>query len=134
MSRLAGMCTSLCSSWLLIGCYGHLPELTEAKNAYEQARYEVALVWLGEVESRRYELSFKEKGRFFYYRGMAAYRLGRIEEAKYYLSIASQLVKTKPRASPLSARSRIILDKTLADLRYGIEDADQDALILSGVE
>ena len=77
---LLGACTSLSS------------ELQRAQSLYGDARYEDAQAWLAQLNNEADGMSPSERARFYYLRGMTAFRLGQRDDALHYLMLASTLL------------------------------------------
>lgn len=89
-------------------------DVGRAESAYEQARYDAALVWLSDLEDDAADMPLDMRARFFYLRGMTAYRLGQRDEALYFLSVGRELAGD--RATALRQDYRQQLDRALAEL------------------
>lgn len=71
-----------------VGCGGSIgDDLRSAQANYDEARYENASVWLDEVATREDSLSSAQRARFYFLRGMTAYRLDQRDEALYFLKL-----------------------------------------------
>lgn len=99
---------------LVAGCASTSSDLKRAMGHYEEARYETVLVWLAELEPELPEMDPPERAQFLYLRGMAAYRLGQLDDALHYLALAREVVALEPRS--LSVTLSGTLDRALAAL------------------
>jgi len=66
-------------------------EMTSARTAYAQARYEQANVWLDDLEDDQGDMDPAMRADFLYLRGMTAFRLGRRTEAFHALAVAREV-------------------------------------------
>ncbi|NIR32825.1 MAG: hypothetical protein GWN84_26710, partial [Gammaproteobacteria bacterium] len=109
---------ALCAGLALVaGACGTLQnDLVQAEGAYEEARYDDAEVWLADIGQDVAKLDREHRARFFYVRGMTAYRLGRRNDALHYLALAREESGESEAASHLTAEKRQIMDRTLAEL------------------
>lgn len=99
---------------LLLGC-GRLEEhVRHADDAYRAARYDDAEVWLERVEIDVGSLDDAAQTRFYFVRGMSAYRLGRRDEALHYLSLCRAQAALVPNSLP--ADDVPVLDRALEEL------------------
>jgi len=105
----------LCLGLLAGGCGTLSNDLIQAENAYEQARYDEAEVWLADIGSDVSKLDGEHRARFYYIRGMTAYRLGRRNDALHFLALAREEAGDA-QASHITAEKRQIMDRTLAEL------------------
>ncbi|MDD9965014.1 MAG: hypothetical protein OXR73_02215 [Myxococcales bacterium] len=96
------------------GCASAEADLAIAHRLYRDARYEAAERWLEEVEPDAARLAAGDRARFYYLRGMCAYRLGQREDARHYLVLGSRLLARD--ASAVDAEGRAALQRALSDL------------------
>jgi uncharacterized protein YceK len=96
------------------GCSSVATELRKAELLYKDARYEEAQQWLGELQGQAAEMPKVELSRFYYLRGMTAFRLGQDEDALHYLALANQLSKLSPQHLPEGWR--LLMGRTLQEL------------------
>jgi hypothetical protein len=84
---------ALCAgcSMLFGGCAALDAEMTSARTAYAQARYEQANVWLDDLEDDQGDMDPAMRADFLYLRGMTAFRLGRRTEAFHALAVAREV-------------------------------------------
>jgi hypothetical protein len=99
----------------LAGCGTLSNDLIQAENAYEEAKYDEAEVWLADIDSGVAKLDTEHRARFYYMRGMTAYRLGRRNDALHYLVLAREEAGNS-QASHISAEKRQIMERTLVEL------------------
>ncbi len=74
----------LCS----LGCAGLSDDIRRARRQYAAAAYEDALVWLEAVEDDIPSADMPTQARWYYLRGMTAYRMGQRGDARHYLALA----------------------------------------------
>lgn len=77
----------------LVGCTSLASDLHKAQSLYTDARYEDALAWLAQIEGAEDGMGAGERARFYYLRGMTAFRLGQRDDALHYLALASALLR-----------------------------------------
>lgn len=99
---------------LASGCAALRDDMVRAENAYEAAKYEEALVWLEDLESETPDMEPAMRARFYYLRGMTAYRLGKRNHALHYLAVAREVADEG--GGTLKPGWRDTLDRTLAEL------------------
>lgn len=109
LSLAAALSTLLCAA-----CAATTSEMHRAEQAYEQARFDAARVWLVDLERRAAAMSPSMRARYFYLRGMTEYRLGRRLEALHYLEVAKEIAGDDERM--LQSEQRELLARTLAEL------------------
>jgi hypothetical protein len=88
--------------------------MRRAEDAYDQARYETARIWLVDLERRAPGMSRPMRARYFYLRGMTEYRLGHRLDALHYLAVARELAGDD--SAVLRDEQRDLLARTLAEL------------------
>ena len=98
----------------LVGCTPVATELHTAQLLYKDARYEEAQIWLGELQVEASSMPPAELARFYYLRGMTAYRLGQREDALHYLVLTDQLDAEDP--SRLPEGWRPVMERTLQEI------------------
>ena len=76
---------------LVASCAALTDDLQRAEHAYEQAQYEDALVWLDDLEDDAPDMDVDERARFYFLRGMTAYRLVQRNDALHYLALSRQV-------------------------------------------
>ncbi len=99
---------------LVSACAATATEMRRAEEAYEQARFDAARVWLTDLEDRAPGMEPDMRADYFYLRGMTEYRLAHRLEAMHYLAIARELVGSDP--DSLRPEQRENLTRTLAEL------------------
>jgi hypothetical protein len=99
---------------LWVGCTSAATELKTAQTLYKDARYEDALQWLTELERDTQGMSAADQTRFYYLRGMTAFRLGQRDDALHFLAKASVLQAEDP--SRLPAPWRPVMERTLLEI------------------
>lgn len=95
-------------------CAATASEMRRAEEAYEQARFDAARTWLVDLEDRAPSMDDAMRARYFYFRGMAEYRLGHRLEALHYLEVARELAVEQGRQ--LREEQRELLARTLTEL------------------
>ncbi|MDH5490868.1 MAG: hypothetical protein OEY14_02730 [Myxococcales bacterium] len=78
---------------LLIGCAAISDDMLRAQEAYEQSEYDDALVWLSDLEDDSPDMDLNMRARFYFLRGMTAYRLGKRTEALHYLAVCREITR-----------------------------------------
>ena len=97
------------------GCGTLSSDLVAAENAYEEAKYDEAEVWLADIGMDVAKLDPEHRARFYYVRGMTAYRLGRRNDAMHYLALAREEAG-QAESSRLTQEKRQIMERTLTEL------------------
>ncbi len=100
------------------GCSTLTNDISRARTAYEEARYEDAQVWLDDLAARS-DGSVRERAQLAYLQGMTAYRLSREADARYFLGLARELVDGRAEAL-LGQSAAQTMTRTLSQLE---EDA-----------
>lgn len=98
----------------LAGCTSPATDLRAAQSLYRDARYEQAAAWLDALEPELASMSSAERARYYYLRGMSAFRLGQRADALHYLALA-QVLFSDPRAD-VPPPWRPVLERTLESL------------------
>lgn len=112
-SLRARAATALLAGWL-VGCVALGSELDTAAELYDDAQYEAAQRWLSELASQSGGMSRTQQARYYYLRGMTAYRLGQRQDALHYLALAMAAADTAGAA--LRPERRVIMERTLAEI------------------
>jgi tetratricopeptide (TPR) repeat protein len=73
------------------GCTTTASELRASQALYKDARYEECQRYLEALELEVRDMSDQDLARFYYLRGMTAYRLGQPDEALHHLALAATL-------------------------------------------
>jgi hypothetical protein len=127
----------LALSSLLTGC-GRLEEhVRHADEAYRGARYGDAEEWLERVEMDVGELPIATQSRFYFVRGMSAYRLGHRDEALYYLNIGKQTALHAHGALPeadAEVLTRTLLELTPPDASFRALAAPEESSTVASPE
>lgn len=106
---------ALILSILSLAACGQLREdLRKAEADYDAARYENALVWLDDLERDTPAMDEQMRARFYYLRGMTAYRLNRRTDALHYLALAREVAGEQ--GTGLREQWRSALEGTLEEL------------------
>lgn len=103
------------SMGLVAGCAALRDDMVRAENAYDEARYDDALVWLEDLEKDTPDMELDMRARFYYLRGMTAYRLGHRNPALHYLALARE-VSGEEGSRALMPEQRQTMERTLAEL------------------
>jgi hypothetical protein len=97
-----------------MACQAVRDDMTRAQRSYEAARYERTRVWLQDLEADVPDMDRPLRARFFYLRGMTAYRLGHRNEALHYLALARE--EARDREGLLGPKWRKSMNRTLEEL------------------
>src|SRR5688572_29317030 len=108
---------TVAGSQLALGCTSAATDLRSAQDLYRDARYEQAAAWLDALEPELQAMSSAERARFYYLRGMSAFRLGQRADALHYLALAQVLFTDAPDEIPPPWRP--VLERTLEALGPG---------------
>ncbi len=100
---------------LLAGCAALRDDMQRAEDSYDQARYDDALVWLEDLEEDTPDMDLDMRTRFYYLRGMTAYRLGHRDHALHYLAVARELAGEETSAA-LRPEQRQTMERALTEL------------------
>ena len=114
IAAIAGLAVALSS---VLGCTSPATDLRSAQDLYRDARYEQAAAWLDALEPELQRMSSAERARFYYLRGMSAFRLGQRADALHYLALAQVLFTDAPDDVPPPWRP--VLERTLEALGPG---------------
>lgn len=79
------------ASLALLACNQLHDDMRRAEDHYASAHYDSAESWLVEIEPRVTGMSLTDQARFYYLRGMTAYRLQKTTDARHYLALAREL-------------------------------------------
>ncbi len=114
MFRAASFALLVLGADLAVGCTSIAGDLRTAEVLYKDARYEQAQLWLVDLERERAAMDSDDLARFYYLRGMAAFRLGQREDALHYLALAEVLSAEDENVLPSDWRST--MQRTLQDI------------------
>jgi hypothetical protein len=103
---------ALCSA--IAGCAALADDLRRVEAAYSGARYQDAMVWLVSLEDSAPQMEEDQRARFFFMRGMTAYRLGDERGARHYLALAQEIAG--PDARALRSEWRQVLTRTMGEV------------------
>jgi hypothetical protein len=105
------------STAVAAGCGALASELHTAEVRYDEARYDEALVWLGDLEDDLPDMDADEQARFYFLRGMTAYRVGDRDEALHYLALAREVTEGTDAALPEAWQPQLVstLDELMPD-------------------
>jgi len=76
---------------LLTGCAALKEDMLHAESSFDAAQYDESLVWLEDLEPKASDMDVEMRARFYYMRGMTAYRLGKRADALHYLALAREV-------------------------------------------
>jgi hypothetical protein len=102
-------------------CSTFKSEMRQAETAYNQANYEDAIRWFVALEPDEPRMKTHERAQYHYLRGMASYRLGKRDDALYYLSLAREIVayeNTTLEGDAIAEMNAAIEDLTPTDAGY----------------
>lgn len=98
----------------LTACASLRDDMGRAEAAYDASDYDSSLVWLEDLESQVPDMDVPMRARFYYMRGMTAYRLGKRNDALHYLALAREV--GGPRGEGMRAEWQQQMDRALTDL------------------
>ncbi|MGF1469456.1 MAG: hypothetical protein ACFCGT_25325 [Sandaracinaceae bacterium] len=104
----------LVAALLGTGCSAWRADLDRAGRSYASARFEEARAVLVDLETKIEALSSADRARFYYLRGMTAYRLRQRSDALHYLAVAWEVSRGGEQG--LTAEQARILERTLAEV------------------
>ena len=96
------------------GCASLRDDMSRAEEAYTATRYDHALVWLTDLEDSTPDMKVEMRARFYYLRGMTAYRLGDRNDALHYLALAREVAQEDDEGQ--APEWRTTMDRTLTEL------------------
>jgi len=99
----------------LAGCAALRDDMKRAEDAYQQARYDEALVWLDDLERDTPDMNEDMRAKFYFLRGMTAYRLGHRDHALHYLALAREVSGEQSTGTLLSDEYQL-MERTLTEL------------------
>ncbi len=88
---MLSLAVALGASSVLAGCASLRDDLLHAETAFDAARYDESEVWLRDLESQAPDMDAEQRSRFYYMRGMTAYRLRHRPDALHYLALAREV-------------------------------------------
>jgi hypothetical protein len=97
--------TGFCA--LLLSCAALRDDMRRAESAFEQARYEDVMVWLDDLEPNVPDMDAPTRARFYYLRGLTAYRLGDRIAARHNLALCREEAGERMAALPTDWRSNL---------------------------
>jgi hypothetical protein len=102
--------------WLLLAaaCTTTASELRASQTLYKDARYEECQRYLEALEVDVRDMNDRDLTRFYYLRGMTAFRLDQPDDALHYLALAATLVEEDAQRLPEAWLP--ILQRTLAQI------------------
>jgi hypothetical protein len=122
--RLCALVLMLCAG----GCAALRDDLRHAEQAFSEARYENAQVWLDELEPNVAEMERPLRARFYYLSGMTAFRTGDRVRARHYLALCRE--EAGEHGIGLTPEWQTNMSATLFTL--GADGASQDSSATSG--
>jgi hypothetical protein len=99
---------------LLASCAALRDDMKRAETAFDQARYEDVTVWLDELEPSVADMEKPMRARFYYLRGLTAFRLGERTRARHYLALCRE--EAGPEQASLRPEWRTNMTSALAEL------------------
>ena len=96
------------------GCASLRDDMIRAEEAYTATRYDHARVWLDDLEMQTPDMEPEMRARFYYLRGMTAYRLNERNDALHYLALAREVATDDE--SLMRPEWRSTLERTLTEL------------------
>lgn len=97
-----------------VSCASLRDDMARAEEAYTATRYDHAVVWLDDLEASSPDMPLEMRARFYYLRGMTAYRLQDRDDALHYLAVAREVGGDDEEALPPEWRAT--LERTLTEL------------------
>lgn len=93
MSRFRSIWPYLCiaSCAAVTACVTYREDLNRGQRLYEENQYERALALFRHLEADSDSLTFDDRARYAYLRGMTDYRLGLRRDARHWLAIAKAI-------------------------------------------
>ena len=98
----------------LCACAALRDDMKRAESSFEQARYEDVMVWLDELEPSVPDMAQPMRARFYYLRGLTAFRLGQKRRARHYLALCRE--EAGPEQASLRPEWRTNMASALAEL------------------
>jgi hypothetical protein len=89
--RPVGLASCFFAVVLLAGCAALKEDMQHAETAFDAAQYDESLVWLEDLERDAPDMDVQMRARFYYLRGMTAFRLGKRADALHYLALAREV-------------------------------------------
>lgn len=108
---------SLLALGLVVGlsaCASLRDDMSRAEAAYDASDYETSQVWLTDLETQAHDMDLTMQSRFYYLRGMTAYRLGKRNDALHFLALAREVAG--PRNEGLRPEWTQQMTRALTDL------------------
>jgi hypothetical protein len=91
MARIPTWAVLVLAALTLLGCTSVTSDLQTAQTLYADARYEQAQLWLVALDREARHMEPGLLSRFYYLRGMTAFRQGQREDALHFLVLAAEL-------------------------------------------
>ena len=98
----------------LAACAALRDDMKRAETSFEQARYEDVTVWLDELEPSVADMEQPMRARFYYLRGLTAFRLGQKKRARHYLALCRE--EAGPEQASLRPEWRTNMASALTEL------------------
>jgi len=124
-----------CVSCVVLACSSYRDQLNRGQHYYDESQFEDALALLRSLEQDMDSLSWTERARYAYFRGMTDYRLGYRGHARYWLGISQAIVEMQPGSLAVEWEERA--KETLTDLNkdvYGSGEFGDAAARAPGAE
>jgi hypothetical protein len=99
---------------MFVACAALRDDMRRTETAFDEARYEDVQAWLAELEPQVPDMRKPMRVRFYYLRGVTAFRLGDKVRARHYLALCRE--EGLPNGEGLRDDWRPILDSTLREL------------------
>lgn len=113
---------ALIASVALVACSTYQDHLNRSQRYYDENEYENALAVLRVMEPDVDSLSWPDRARYAYVRGMTDYRLGYRSHARYWLGISQAIESQHPPA--LNEQSKARAQEALSDLNRDVYGGD----------
>lgn len=98
----------------LCSCASLHDDMERAQGSFELAQYEDSVVWLDDLEKQTPDMDQEMRAKFYYLRGMAAFRLGNRPDALHYLALAREVAG--PRNQGLRTEWASNMRRTIAEI------------------
>jgi len=96
------------------GCAALHDDMARAESLYDASQYDESLVWLVDLEDDAAVMDRDMTARFYYLRGMTAFRLGKRDDALHFLALAREVAGD--RGDGLRPEWKQAMDRTLTEL------------------
>lgn len=99
---------------LVPACAALRDDMGRAESLYDASQYDESLVWLADLEDDAAVMDHDMMARFYYLRGMTAFRLGKRDDALHFLALAREVAGD--RGDGLRPEWKQAMDRTLVEL------------------